>query len=320
MSELEGKVEDLELGMDTLLLKMDVGELYDSALACGMEEGTLKGASRSYIVKLLRKYYDHETLEERETSLVNLMSICIAKSSNKRDPLAVDHNVNLSNASNTSSIVPPDGISHTNTDLQQQITTLQSMLTKLQQSTPAKSSSTLQSSVGQSTPIKTQASGSNTTGQVAAPTVQHLIRREFKIVGNINPQGKSEKPSLSYISLCHQIEAGVKQKYSNDEVIAGVIRAMQPGMRLRTVLETLPNLELSRLRVMIRCHYSEKACAELFQGLTNCCQILDESADDYFIRVYEIRQKLVFARKENGADPNLYTDKLIKTYFSKLWT
>ena len=106
-----------------------------------------------------------------------------------------------------------------------------------------------------------------------------LIRKDFKITGSINNQRKGDKPSLSYISLIHQIDAGMKQKYPDSEIVSAVIRALQPGMRLRTVLETLPNLGIPRLRLMLRSHYSEKGAAELFQMLTNSIQHPEEEAE-----------------------------------------
>ena len=141
-----------------------------------------------------------------------------------------------------------------------------------------------------------------------------MLKKEFKITGMIHAQ-KSDKPSLNYISLIHQIEAGQRQKYSDEEIISGVIRAMTPGLKLRTVLETLPNLKLPRVRLMLRSHYSERSPAELFQLLTNSIQGGGESADDFLIKVYEVRQKLVFARKESGSLTVPYDDSLIQSIF-----
>jgi hypothetical protein len=142
-----------------------------------------------------------------------------------------------------------------------------------------------------------------------------LIRKDFKIIGTINNQKKGDKPSLSYISLIHQIEAGMKQNYPDSEIVSAVIRALQPGMRLRTVLETLPNLEIPRLRLMLRSHYSEKGAAELFQSLTNSIQHPEEEADEFLIRVYETRQKLLFAKREAGLGPVVFDDTLIQSVF-----
>ena len=90
---------------------------------------------------------------------------------------------------------------------------------------------------------------------------------------------------------------------------------MVPGLKLRTVLETLPNLTLARLRLMLRSHYKERSAAELFQQLTNSMQRVEETADEFLIRTYEMRQKLIFARKESGAGTVPYDDSLIQSMF-----
>ena len=154
-----------------------------------------------------------------------------------------------------------------------------------------------------------------TSSGVTVPTT--VLKREFKITGSINGQKRGDKPSLSYISLTHQIEQGERQRYSEEEIIMGVIRAMQPGLRLRTVLETLPNLQLSRMRMMLRCHYHEKSATELFQELANSVQSTEEGADEFLIRAYETRQKLVFAGKETGKDAVPFDHQLIQSIFIK---
>ena len=55
-------------------------------------------------------------------------------------------------------------------------------------------------------------------------STQGLLRRDFKISGQIGEPGQAEK--LTFISLNHQIKSGLKQKYSEDEVVDAVIRAI----------------------------------------------------------------------------------------------
>ena len=140
-----------------------------------------------------------------------------------------------------------------------------------------------------------------------------MLKKEFKIVGQITDAKKNDRPSISFISLIHQLEAGQRQGYNGEELITGVIKCMAPGMKLRTVLETLPGLKLPRLRLMLRCHFQEKAPADLFQLLSNSVQTSEETADEFVMRVYELRQKLIFARKERSVVP--YDDALIQSMF-----
>ena len=141
------------------------------------------------------------------------------------------------------------------------------------------------------------------------------LKKEFRISGTIGPTNtKGEKSYLSYISLIHQLESGQRLKYNDEEIIAGVIRAMAPGLRIRTVIETLANLKLPRLRLVLRSHFNEKAASELFHELSNCVQHDTEEADEILMRAYELRQKLLFAAQEIGSTVR-YEVALIQSVF-----
>jgi hypothetical protein len=69
-----------------------------------------------------------------------------------------------------------------------------------------------------------------------------LLRRDFKVSGQIGEPGQAEK--LTYISLNHQIESGLKRKYTEDEIVDAVIRAISPHTSLRSYIETIQTLVL----------------------------------------------------------------------------
>ena len=71
------------------------------------------------------------------------------------------------------------------------------------------------------------------------------LRKELKIRGQIGEAGQEHK--LTYVSLMHQIKQARLTGYTDQEVINTVISSMVPGLTLRTVLETIPNLTLDRL-------------------------------------------------------------------------
>ena len=71
------------------------------------------------------------------------------------------------------------------------------------------------------------------------------LRKELKIRGQIGEAGQKRK--LTYVSLMHQIKQARLTGYTDQEVINAVISSMVPGLTLRTVLETTPNLTLDRL-------------------------------------------------------------------------
>ena len=147
-----------------------------------------------------------------------------------------------------------------------------------------------------------------------------VLKKEFRISGTIGTPSRTDKSYLSYISLIHQIDSARKMKYSEEEIISGVIKAMSPGLKLRTVIETLPNLKLPRLRLMLHSHYNEKAASELFQELSNCAQHEVEEADEFLMRAYEIRQKLIFASNEVGCTVKYDVSLIQSVYLNSIET
>ena len=93
--------------------------------------------------------------------------------------------------------------------------------------------------------------------------VNSLFRREFKIYGQINEQGKGDQ--LSFVSLSRQIEGAIEKGYTDKEAVEAVIKAMKPGMQLRSYVETVRDLTLPRLRQILISHYKEKSGTQLYQ-------------------------------------------------------
>ena len=73
---------------------------------------------------------------------------------------------------------------------------------------------------------------------------KNFLRREFKIQGIVGEPGQKDK--LGYQSLISQIESGLKKQYSEAEVVNAVVRAVQPGLQLRSYLESVSNLSLPK--------------------------------------------------------------------------
>ena len=75
---------------------------------------------------------------------------------------------------------------------------------------------------------------------------QSIFCRDFKILGVVGELGQKDK--LGYQALISQIEAGPAKGYSDKEVVSAVVRAVQPGLQLRSYLENMTELTLPRLR------------------------------------------------------------------------
>ena len=92
------------------------------------------------------------------------------------------------------------------------------------------------------------------------------FKRELKIVGQIGEPGQKDK--LSFVSIARQIEGTLQKGYKPLEVVYAVLSSINPGMRLRSCLEGLESLTLSRLRRILRSHYQEKSATELYRQLS----------------------------------------------------
>jgi len=115
---------------------------------------------------------------------------------------------------------------------------------------------------------------SNKTNAHEAPT-HALLRREFKLAGQIGEPGQTDK--LSFVSLTHQIDSGLKRGYKETEIIDAVIRSISPHSSFRSYVEMLTDLSLAKLRKILRVHYREKFASELYHQLATTFQDAKES-------------------------------------------
>ena len=92
------------------------------------------------------------------------------------------------------------------------------------------------------------------------------FKRELKIIGQIGEPGQKDK--LSFVSLVRQIEGALQKSYKPQEVVDAVVRAINPGMRLRSYLEGLSDLTLPRLRRILRSIFRRRVrvtCTDSYQ-------------------------------------------------------
>ena len=98
------------------------------------------------------------------------------------------------------------------------------------------------------------------------PEDSSFLRRDFKISGQIREPGQADK--LTFVSLTHQIDSGLKCGYKENDIVDGVICAISLHSSLRSYVETLKDLFLAKLRKILRVHYHEKSTtSELYQTL-----------------------------------------------------
>ncbi|KAK7886457.1 hypothetical protein WMY93_026078 [Mugilogobius chulae] len=145
-----------------------------------------------------------------------------------------------------------------------------------------------------------------------SPLPEVTIRREFRINGQIGERGQKDK--LSYSNLIHQIDMGLKKNHSEAEIIEAVVRAVSPGLSLRDMLEIKSDLTLSQLRTILRGHYKEDSSTDLYNRLINLTQDSNESPQNFLFRAIELKERLLLASKEPGAEEQ-YSPDLIQRKF-----
>lgn len=149
------------------------------------------------------------------------------------------------------------------------------------------------------------------------PAVWH---KEFKISGQIGDPGQKDR--LTFSSLARQIEHGLLKGFPETEIVDAVIRAIVPGMQLRSYLEGKNDLTLPTLRRILRCHYQEKSATELYKQLSSEAQSIKETPQSFLIRTLDLRQKILFASQESESglryDPVLVQNMFLHTVMTGL--
>ncbi len=202
--------------------------------------------------------------------------------------------------------------------LQKLIEQKQNTVTSTQQSVSATPHTSTQQSVSATPHTNTQPSydpqqNINLNWHSASTRpVMPTWNREFKISGQIGEPGQKDK--LTFSSLAHQIEHGLSRGFSELEVVDAVIRAIAPGMQLRSYLEGKTNLTLPTLRRILRAHFQERGATELYKQLTSEVQISKETPQSFLVRCLDLRQKILFASQEAESSLN-YDPKLVQSMF-----
>lgn len=139
-----------------------------------------------------------------------------------------------------------------------------------------------------------------------------VIRREFRINGQIGERGQKDK--LSYTNLMHQIDTGQQKGHSEAEIVEAVVRAISPGLNLRDMLETKMGLTLPQLKTILKGHFKEDSPTDLFHRLVHITQDVQESPQNFLFKAIALKERLLVAAKELGTDEH-YSPELIQKKF-----
>ena len=85
-------------------------------------------------------------------------------------------------------------------------------------------------------------------------------------------------------------------------MIEAVIKAVSPGLKMRSYLEGKTDMTLYTLGHILRTHYAEKDATQMYHKLTKATQDPGESALDFLVRVFDMKQKVLLAsaRAQSG--------------------
>ena len=116
----------------------------------------------------------------------------------------------------------------------------------------------------------------------------------------------------------HQIENGLKNVYTEDEIKEAVIKAINLALSLRSYLEGMADLTLAKLRRIMRSHYQEKTATELYHQLSSTVQKPKEKPQEFLIRLLDLKQKVLFASQESDSelkyDPTLVHGMFVHSF------
>lgn len=137
-----------------------------------------------------------------------------------------------------------------------------------------------------------------------------LPRREFKIHGGQISEGGSE---ITYSSICKQMDEGLRERFTETEVIRTVLKVIKPGP-FRDMLTNKYDLTVDELKRFLRSHLRDKSSTELFQELSNTRQQDKETAQQFVYRIMGLKQRVLFASQQSGAELS-YDKKLVQGVF-----
>ena len=117
---------------------------------------------------------------------------------------------------------------------------------------------------------------------------------------------------VSFSSLAHQIENARKKNESDQEICEATIKAISPGLNLRSYLEGETDLTLPQLRRILRAHFSERNATELYAELSNAVQHSSESVQNFVVRLMDRR---LYLHHKNQSHSSSMIQSLFKNCF-----
>ena len=272
-------LETLQLQFDSLLCQQTSDNLSKLATHMHISEN-LAGKRRLEVVKLVRLHLDTVLNEPDGIDLDEYFHDLIAFV--KGEPPSLEK-----------------------TEEEKEVDRLQTVLSdlKLQQEMQLKSimdelEEAKKKSSGGATATSGTVNSDESTATQSATVTPSILRREFKISGQIGEPGQADK--LTYLSLIHQIDSGVAKGYTEDEICDAVIKAISPHSSLRNYVLTMPD-SLGKLRSILRVFFQQKTASDLYQRLVTTSQEIKETPQQFQLRALDASNKVLFAAQEENS-------------------
>ena len=315
------QLEDLKLEVCRALYTLtrdDLIEVCDFLAIAGIRFEKVSGKSRSSLILHIISYLEREELSESEDG--GMAELLMLKDKIVELQQAAESNaaVQVTSESKQTDVAQEEVVQPSESErLKKEIEILQAALALSLQDKTNQTSGAKNPVHGDSNSVKQD---DITAQQTPQPRLSLQWSREFKISGQIGEPGQKDK--LSFSSLAHQIEQGISKGVPELEIVDAVIRAIAPGLQLRSYLEGKTNLTLPTLRRILRSHFQEKGATELYKQLTSEVQSSKETPQNFLIRALDLRQKILFASQEAESglryDPVLVQSMFLHTVLTGL--
>lgn len=159
-------------------------------------------------------------------------------------------------------------------------------------------------------PLGEHASQSAREGMVSLRELSYLSRREFKVQGG---QIGDQSSDISYNNVCRQIDDGIKEGFSDSEIVRGVLKIIRPGI-FKEMLINKDDMVVAELKGFLQTHLREKNSTELFQELMCTKQDENETPQQFLYRLIGLKQRILLTSKL--ADTNIkYSPATVQDVF-----
>lgn len=118
---------------------------------------------------------------------------------------------------------------------------------------------------------------------------------------------------ISYNSVCRQIEEGLKENFTESEIVRGVLKIIKAGS-FKDMLVNKDDMTVAGLKGFLQSHLGERSSTELFQELICAKQRENETTQQFLYRIIGLKQRVLFESKKTDSEIK-YTPETVQGVF-----